>query len=79
MAFLGVLLCACVQFTFQSSISEPVRVEEPAIAIVNESGEVEQEVTGTGREIRSSSTSRKIKEVQARLVVHAYFSCIVSI
>ena len=36
-------------------------MEEPAIAIVNESGEVEQEVTGTGREIRSSSTSRKNK------------------
>ena len=59
MAFLGVLLCACVQFTLQSSISEPVRVEEPAL--VNESGQVDQEVTGTRREIRSVSTSRKNK------------------
>lgn len=57
MAFLGVLLCACVQFTSQSSMSEPVRVEVPAL--VNESGDVEQEVTGTRREIRSVSTSRK--------------------
>lgn len=57
MAFLGVLLCACVQFTLQSSMSEPVRVEVPAL--VNESGDVEQEVTGTRREIRSVSTSRK--------------------
>ena len=59
MAFLGVLLCACVQFMFQSSISEPVRVKEPPT--VNESGEVEQEATDTHREIRSSSSSRKNK------------------
>lgn len=59
MTFLGVLLCACVQFTFQSSIRGPVRVEEPAI--VNKSREVEREATGTPREIRSSSTSRKTK------------------
>ena len=76
MAFLGVLLCACVQFTLQSSISEPVRVEEPTL--VNESGEVEQEVTGTRREIRSVSTSRKNKRGSSQVSGHEYFSCIVS-
>ncbi|KAL9956144.1 hypothetical protein ACROYT_G037583 [Oculina patagonica] len=56
MAFLGVLLCACIQLSLQSPVNEPALVEELVPANEREN---EQDTMGSRRAIVNTSRKRK--------------------